>query len=105
MVLSKEEKKLTFIENIKEKAKKDIKTITNVTVIAPINAKKPTLSKPPILVHPKTMDNTAPNPAPDDMPSKYGSAKGLRMTACMTEPVIPSPAPINKERINLGNLK
>ena len=83
----------------------DIKTINSVTKIAPKNAKKPTLSNPNILVNPNTMDITAPRPAPEDIPNRYGSAKEFCITACITAPVIANPAPINKANKNLGKRK
>ena len=38
--------------------------------------------------------NAAPADAPEDTPSTYGSAMGLRTTDCMTAPQTDSPAPV-----------
>ena len=42
---------------------------------------------------PSTSTATAPSEAPEEMPSRYGSASGLRVTACSTTPQSASPAP------------
>src|SRR5699024_11830296 len=42
---------------------------------------------------PSTVTSTTPTPAPEETPSRYGSASGLRVTACATAPAIASAAP------------
>ena len=51
-----------------------------------------------------TIERAAPNDAPEDSPRMYGDARGLRNTACMTPPVIASPAPTNTPNTSLGAL-
>src|SRR5450830_654644 len=55
---------------------------------APANAA--TGSRRPI---PTTSTATAPSEAPDDRPSRYGSARGLRVRLCITAPPSARPAP------------
>ncbi|GAA3158451.1 hypothetical protein GCM10020001_098100 [Nonomuraea salmonea] len=42
---------------------------------------------------PRTSTATAPVEAPEEIPSRYGSASGLRVSACSTAPHTDSPAP------------
>src|SRR5690606_20019561 len=44
-------------------------------------------------VIPRTRTPTAPRAAPEETPRRYGSASGLRTTACITVPATASPAP------------
>lgn len=52
----------------------------------------PSPSTPPV-PSPSTSAPTAPSEAPEEIPSRYGSASGLRTSACTAVPTRPSPAP------------
>lgn len=58
---------------------------------APINAPPDMLRAP--APRPTIATSTAPVEAPAEIPSRYGSASGLRNSACNTTPDIASPAP------------
>ncbi len=48
----------------------------------------------PKRVNPNTMTETAPSDAPEETPSRYGSASGLRTRACRAVPITARPAPV-----------
>src|SRR5699024_8669081 len=61
---------------------------------APANAAAGSVNAPSSPVPtPSTVTSTTPKPAPEDTPSRYGSARGLRVTAWATAPAIASAAP------------
>ena len=48
----------------------------------------------PKRVNPNTSTETAPSDAPEETPSRYGSASGLRTSACRAVPITARPAPV-----------
>ena len=52
---------------------------------------------------PSTIIATAASAAPDETPTRPGSASGLRKRLCMTQPAVASAAPIRNEKAARGN--
>lgn len=48
----------------------------------------------PKRANPNTITETAPSEAPEETPSRYGSASGLRTRACRAVPITARPAPV-----------
>src|SRR5690606_20721539 len=62
-------------------------------------AKVAMVRKPPAVM---TIANTAPSAAPDEIPTKPGSASGFRKSACMVTPVAARAAPVTVLKSTLG---
>jgi len=75
-------------------------------IIAPANAPKatPNCASNALLPKPTRIAKVAPNDAPEEIPSMYGSASGFWTTACMTAPHNARPTPINKAKTTRGIL-
>jgi hypothetical protein len=72
---------------------------------APANAKTAIGERPhSVQLNPLMTAIIAPSPAPLEMPSIYGSARGLRKSAWKTTPEHASAAPTMQARIIRGNL-
>ncbi len=68
---------------------------------APMNA--PEESAIVAVPRPSRMTLAAPTEAPAEMPSRYGSASGFRITACMTVPITASPPPTSPASSTRGS--
>ena len=73
------------------------------TPSAPMKAQTPMALTPRALTTPSSAATVAPSVAPEEIPRMYGSARGLRTMACMTQPDTDSAMPIPTAMITLGS--